>query len=149
MKRHFSFFVLFLVLPILLISCGEDEGVTTDAFLGQWRIASARLSNALEQFSPDEETVLWAFETNGNYSGNTTVNQFSGRYQLDGSNTLTILEFQTTEVADTQFATAFYAAVTEAIVPNTTFAQFGYAFSGNTLTLTFGDGGRLILERLE
>lgn len=148
MKHLSSFFVLCLFLQTLLTSCGEDDGVTTNAFIGQWRITSARLSNALEQFAPDEETIRWVFETNENYSGNTTVNQFSGRYRLDGSNTLTLLEFQTTEVADTQFATAFYAAISEAIVPETTFAQLGYSFTGNTLTLTFGDGGRLVLERL-
>ena len=149
MKRLTPFLLLCLSIQTLLISCGEDDGVTANAFLGQWRVTSARLSNALEQFSPDEETILWDFETNENYSGNTTVNQFSGRYRLDGSNTLTLLEFQTTEVADTQFATAFYAAISEAIVPDTTFAQLGYDFSGNTLTLTFGDGGRLVLERLQ
>ena len=148
MKRFPAFVILCLSLQAAIISCSEDDGVAQNAFIGQWRVTSAQLSNALEQFSPDEETIRWVFETNESYTGNTTVNQFSGRYRLDGSNTLTLLEFQTTEVADTQFATAFYSAISEAIVPETTFAQLGYSFTENTLTLTFGDGGRLVLERL-
>ena len=99
----------------------------------------------LTQFPPADEAILISFNEGGEFTGETTVNQFSGRYNLDGS-TLTMLEFTTTEVADTQFAAAFYNAIAEAQVPNETFAQFGYSFDSLNLILVFGNSGRMVLE---
>ena len=149
MKRSIVLVLCCTLLQTIMSSCSEDGNPAQDTLVGQWRLTSVQVSNATSnQFATEEETIRWVFEINGDYIGNTTVNQFSGRYRLDASNTVTLLEFQTTEVADTQLGNAFYAAITEAIVSDTTFAQLRYTLTGNTLTLTFGDGGRLVLERL-
>ncbi len=149
MKHFLLIVVCCITLQSILNSCSEDNAGASNAFVGQWRIASVQVSEAtLNQLSPAEETISITFDADGRYSGSTSVNQFDGRYRLDGTDTLTLLEFTTTEVADTQFATAFYAAIEAAIVPDNTFAQLGYVFEGNTVLLTFGSGGQMVWEIL-
>jgi len=150
MKRVAVFVIVCFFLQGMITSCSEDNDPAENNLIGQWRITSVQVSSAsLTQFSPESETIRIVFDENGEYSGNTTVNEFSGRYQIDGINTLTLLEFVTTEVSDTQFATAFYGAISEAILPDATFAQLGFSFDGGMLTLTFGNGGQMILENLQ
>lgn len=127
-------------------SCSESDDAAASLIAGSWRVASIKVSNAtLEQLAPNNEDITFDFSDNAAYTGSTSVNQFNGTYEIE-SNTLTLLSFATTEIADTQLGTAFYAAITDAIVPNTTFAQFGFAFDNGDLVLTFGDGGRMVLE---
>ncbi len=141
--------VFCVVVQPMLNSCSEDDSIASNVFVGEWRITSIQVSEAtLNQLSPTEETISITFNADGSYSGNTSVNAFGGRYRLDGTNTLTLLEFMTTEVADTQFATAFYAAIEAAIVSDSTFAQLSYVFEGNTVRLTFGAEGEMVGERL-
>lgn len=144
MKRTLQF--LMLLYCLILVSCSDSDDTADSPIAGNWRIASIKVSNAtLIQTAPSEENITVDFQSGGNYTGNTTVNQFEGTFETENT-TLTLLSFSTTEVADTQFGTAFYAAITEAQVPNTTFAQFAFQFDSGDLILTFGDGGEMVLE---
>ncbi|MGD1944925.1 MAG: META domain-containing protein [Croceivirga sp.] len=141
-------FALFIVVSLFgYQSCNtEDEGPNNNAVLGTWRIIEVQVSQQqLAQFSPSDEDIVFMFTSEGNFSGSTSVNQFNGRYELDGT-TLTMLEFTTTEVADTPFAISFYDAIAEAQVPDETFAQFGFSFESQNLILVFGNSGRMVLE---
>ena len=131
---------------LLIVSCSSSDDTADSPIVGNWRISSIKVSNAtLNQLSPDNEDITMDFGSS-DFMGSTSVNQFSGTYEIENT-TLTMLSFVTTEVADTQFGTAFYAAITAAQVPNTTFAQFGFSFDSGDLILTFGDGGQMILEQ--
>lgn len=129
-------------------SCNsDDDGSGDNPVFGTWRITEVQVSQQqLTQFAPADEDILISFNEGGNFTGETSVNQLSGRYDLDGT-TLTMLEFTTTEVADTPFAAAFYNAIAASQVPNETFAQFGYSFESLNLILVFGNSGRMILEK--
>ncbi|MDT0606080.1 META domain-containing protein [Croceitalea rosinachiae] len=135
-----------LTLTIISSCSNSDDSPGESPVTGNWRVATIKVSNAtLGQLAPDNENITIDFGSNGEFSGSTSVNQFSGTYETV-SNSLTMLSFTTTEVADTQFGTAFYEAITNAQVPNTTFAQFGFTFDSGELILTFGDGGQMVLE---
>lgn len=146
MKRALCILILTTVL-IANQSCSSDDGASNESPVnGTWRVTEVQVSQQqLTQFTPSDENVLLTFTNTDTFSGQTMVNQFSGRYELDGS-TMTMLEFSTTSAADTQFAGAFYNAISEAQVPNETFAQFGYGFENQNLVLIFGNSGRMILE---
>lgn len=129
------------------IACSDSDDSNDNPISGKWRITSIKVSQeTLAQLSPTDENIVIAFNAGSSFSGNTSSNQFSGRYELDGS-TITMLEFTTTEAGDTQFGMAFYDAITAAQVPNQTFAQFGYSFDGQDLILVFGNSGEMILEK--
>ena len=129
-------------------SCSDsDDNSMNNPLMGSWRITAIQVSQQqLELFAPENEDIIISFDSGNDFTGQTTVNQFSGRYELDG-NTMTMLEFSSTSAADTQFAGAFYNAITEAQVPNETFAQFGYSFDSQDLILVFGNSGRMTLEK--
>lgn len=136
-----------VTLCLLIVNCDSSDDTTDNPLSGQWRIVTIKVSDeTLAQRSPSEERILITFAGDGDFSGNTSGNQFSGRYELDGS-TLTLLEFTTTEVADTTFGNTFYEAITAAIVPDRTFAQFGFSFDSQDLILIFGNSGEMSLER--
>jgi len=140
-----------LLLTTFLIglqSCSTDDDENTDnPVSGTWRITEIQVSQQqLNQLSPSEEVISMTFNEDDSFTGETMVNQFGGRYELDGG-TLTMLEFSTTSAADTQFAAAFYNAITEAQVPDERFAQFGYSFDSLDLILVFGNSGRMVLEK--
>lgn len=145
--RRTLFTLLFLMSSTLFLSCDDNDNPgIEDPILGTWRILTITVSQQqLPQQSPPEENITITFGSDSNFSGSTSVNQFSGRYELDDA-TVTMLEFSTTEVADTQFATAFYDAISEAIVPNSTMAPFDYSFDGQNMILVFGNSGQMVLE---
>ncbi len=147
MKRTL-FLWLLMGLVLSIGSCSDsDDGSQDNPISGTWRITEIQVSQQqLTQFSPTDEIIAISFAADGNFTGETSANQFQGRYELDGG-TLTMLEFSTTEVADTQYAAAFYNAIAEAQVPNETFAQFGYSFDSLDLVLVFGNSGRMVLEK--
>jgi len=130
-----------------LLSCSDSDDSSSEAPLaGNWRVVSIKVSNAtLVQQAPDNEDIVINFSANGEFTGSTSVNQFSGTYETI-SDSMTMLSFQTTEVADTRLGTAFYTSITNAQVPNTTFAQFGFTFDSGNLILFYGDGGEMVLE---
>ncbi len=141
--------ILFVTsLSLILASCSDsDDSSDANPVSGSWRVTSIQVSQQqLTQFAPSDEDIILTFNLGTDFSGETSVNQFGGRYELDGS-TLTMLEFSTTEVADTQFAGAFYEAIAEAQVPNETFAQFGYNFDSLDLIMVFGNSGQMTLEQ--
>ncbi len=147
MIRISKYIFSWVTLCLLVVNCDSSDDTTNNPLSGQWRIVSIKVSEeTLTQRSPSEERILITFATDGNFSGNTSVNQFSGRYELEGA-TVTLLEFTTTEVADTTFGTAFYEAITTAIVPDQTFAQFGFSFESQDLILIFGNSGEMVLEQ--
>ena len=126
-------------------STDKDESSTNPVF-GTWRVVQVQISNeAIPQTTPEDENISLSFIEGGSFTGRTSVNQLSGRYELNDS-TLTMLEFTTTEAADTAFAAVFYNAIAEAQVPNETFAPFDYRLSGSNLILAFGDSGQMVLE---
>ncbi|NQZ43098.1 MAG: META domain-containing protein [Flavobacteriaceae bacterium] len=145
--RTLRFFLMSAVLLATAAACSDsDDGTTADPLSGTWRITQIQVSQQqLVQIAPSNENILITFESGGTFNGQTSVNQFSGRYELNGT-TLTMLEFTTTEVADTQFATAFYNAIAEAQVPDQTFAQFGFSFDNQDLIMVFGNSGSMTLE---
>ena len=145
MIRFSRYFFCLVTLGLLLVSCNSSDDTSENPLLGQWRIITIKVSEeTLTQRSPDQEQILITFNEDGNFSGSTSVNQFSGRYELENT-TLTLLEFTTTEALDTTFGTAFYDAITEAIVPDRTFAQFGFSFDSQDLILVFGNSGEMML----
>jgi len=136
-----------ILILLLLASCNEDEAPAQTPVEGTWRITAIKVSNAsLRQLTPDNEILTIDFQADGTFTGSTSVNQFSGTYRLENT-TLTMMSFTTTEVADTTFGTAFYAAITEAQVPDRTFAQFSFLLESGDLLMTFGDGGEFVLEQ--
>jgi len=147
MKRIFKAPVFVILFLGILISCSDSDDSSSEASLaGNWRVVSIKVSNAtLVQQAPDNEDIVINFSANGDFTGSTSVNQFSGTYETI-SDTMTMLSFQTTEVADTRLGTAFYTSITNAQVPNTTFAQFGFSFDSGNLILFYGDGGEMVLE---
>ena len=145
MSRISKYIFGWVALCLLIINCDSSDDTTDSPLSGQWRIVTIKVSDeTLTQRSPSEERILITFAEDGNFSGNTTTNQFSGRYEVEGP-TLTLLEFTTTEVADTTFGTTFYEAITAAIVPDRTFAQFGFSFDSQNLILIFGNSGEMVL----
>lgn len=148
MKRTLCILLVMGITIGIAISCSDsDDNSMDNPLMGSWRITAIQVSQQqLELFAPDNEDIIISFDSSNEFTGQTTVNQFSGRYELDGS-TMTMLEFSTTSAADTQFAGAFYNAITEAQVPNETFAQFGYSFDSLDLILVFGNSGRMTLEK--
>lgn len=146
MKRTL-FIGLLLSFLICTMACGDSDDSNDNPISGEWRITSIKVSQeTLAQRSPEEELILVTFNSGGSFTGSTSSNQFSGRYEVDG-NTITMLEFTTTEAGDTQYGLAFYEAITAAQVPNQTFAQFGYSLNGTDLILVFGNSGEMILEK--
>ena len=147
MKRIFKVPVFVILFLGILISCSDSDDSSSEASLaGNWRVVSIKVSNAtLVQQAPDNEDIVINFSANGDFTGSTSVNQFSGTYETI-SDTMTMLSFQTTEVADTRLGTAFYTSITNAQVPNTTFAQFGFSFDSGNLILFYGDGGEMVLQ---
>lgn len=134
------------IMLLVFVSCSEDEAPVQTPVGGNWRITEIKVSNAiLTQRTLDNERVTLNFEDDGTFTGSTSVNQFSGTYEVENT-TLTMLSFSSTEVLDTNFGAAFFAAITEAQVPNTTFAQFAFQLDSGNLLLSFGDGGQMILE---
>ena len=128
-------------------SCSSDDGSSNEnPVSGTWRLVEVQVSQQqLTQFAPADEDIVITFNLGSDFNGSTSVNQFSGRYELNGT-TLTMLEFTTTEVADTLFAAAFYSAIAEAQVANAEFAQFGYSFESQNLVLVFGNSGQMVFE---
>lgn len=148
MKRTPIKLIALLALFCMVVSCSDTENdiQNENPLFGTWRISAVKVSDAtLTQQAPNGENILISFEEGGAFNGNTSSNTFEGRYELQG-NTLTMTEFTSTEVADTPFAGAFYDAITEAIVPNTTYAQFGYSFEGSTMDFIFGSEGFMTLQ---
>lgn len=147
MKRTLNVFVFTVLTLGILNSCSDsDDSPAESPVAGNWIVVSIKVSNAtLVQLAPDNEDIIIDFGANGQFSGNTSVNQFSGTYETN-SDTLTMLSFETTEVADTRLGTAFYTSITSAQVPDATFAQFGFSFDSGNLILFFGDGGEMVLE---
>ncbi len=146
MIRFSKYLFSIVAICFLFVSCDSSDDGVDSPLLGQWRIVTIKVSEeTLTQRTPSEERILITFTEDGNFSGNTSVNQFGGRYELAGS-TVTLLEFTTTEVLDTTFGTTFYEAITAAIVPNRTFAQFGFSFDSQDLVLVFGNSGEMLLE---
>jgi len=139
--------VLWTTLLFGIASCSTDnEGSSENPVLGTWRVIEVQVSQEqLPQLAPPDEDILMTFNSGTDFTGETSVNQFGGRYELD-ENTLTMLEFSTTEIADTLFGNTFYEAIAEAQVPGETFAQFGYSFDSQDLILVFGNSGRMVLE---
>ena len=149
--RRTLFTLLFLGITCLWISCDNSDDTTTQdsPVVGNWRITAIQVSQQeLTQFSPADEVINIELLPAGTFSGATSANQFSGRYELNGT-TLTMLEFTTTEAADTPFAGAFYDAIIEAQIPMETFAQFSFSFENQDLILVFGNSGQMTLEALE
>ena len=147
MRRTLCLFLATTLIFICTSCTNSDDNDTSSPVMGTWRVTQVQVSQQqLTQFAPSNEDITISFTSGTNFSGATTVNQFSGRYELDGS-TMTMLEFMTTEVADTQFGGSFYEAIAAAQVPNETFAQFGYSFDNLDLILVFGNSGQMILER--
>ena len=148
MRRTLNSLLALALLSTLALSCSDsdDDATNNSPVLGTWRVLEVLVSDqTLTQRSPSDETISVTFEAGGNFTGNTSVNSFDGRYELNQS-TLTMLEFTTTEVADTPFAGVFYEAIAEAIVPNSTQAQFGFSFENQNLILVFGNSGQMVLE---
>ena len=147
MKRTLKVIVFVALIIGTIISCSDSDDSSSESPLnGNWRVVSIKVSNAtLAQQAPDNEDIVINFSADGEFTGSTSVNQFSGTYETI-SDSLTMLSFETTEVADTRLGTAFYTSITNAQVPNTTFAQFGFAFDSGNLILFFGDGGEMVLE---
>lgn len=140
----------FLALTVIaFISCSSDadDNGQNSVLLGSWQVTSIKVSSEhLVQQPPNGEVLTISFQGNGEFSGNTANNVFGGRYEIKGM-TMTMLEFTTTEVADTPFAGVFYEAITAAIVDGTTRAQFDLELSSeNQLTFSFGDSGSMTLE---
>ncbi|UJH68910.1 META domain-containing protein [Allomuricauda sp. SCSIO 65647] len=132
---------------LLGVRCDDSDDSQNNAVTGNWRVMSVILSGQSIGFqTPDAEVISIVFESSGDYSGTTTANTFGGNYELTGS-TLTLTSFTTTEVADTPFAGAFYNAISEAIVPNTTYAEFDFSVAADTLMLGFADSGTMRLQR--
>ena len=146
--RRTLFMLLVMSLSIGITSCdSSDDNASDNPVSGSWRITAIQVSQQqLTQFSPSDESIVITFNSGTDFTGETSANQFGGRYELDG-NTLTMLEFFTTEVADTQYGRAFYESISEARVPNETFAQFGYSFDSQDLILVFGNSGEMTLEK--
>lgn len=148
MRRIKNHFLMTLMLLGVLASCvnsNDDVGPNNPLF-ATWRLSAVKVSDAtLTQQAPNDEDILITLEDDGTFSGSTSANTFQGRYELQG-NTLTMTEFSSTEVADTPFAGAFYESITEAQVPDTTYAQFGYSFEGTMMTLIFGSEGFMTLQ---
>lgn len=148
MRRTLKYLLIFTMILTAVVSCSDsdDEDNANSPVVGTWRITEVQVSNqTLNQRSPEDETISITFEAGTDYSGSTSSNTFDGRYEVDQT-TLTLLEFTTTEVADTPFAGVFYEAIEEAIVPNTTYAQFALSFESQNLLLVFGNSGQMILE---
>jgi hypothetical protein len=148
MKRTLNYFLILTAVVAVAVSCNDsDDGANDDsAVLGTWRIIEVKISDqALTQRSPNDEIITITFENGGSYEGSTSANTFSGRYEVNGA-TLTLLEFETTEAADTAFAGVFYGAIEEAIVPSSTQAQFGFSFDSRDMILVFGSQGEMLLE---
>ncbi len=147
MKKALGILFVIVLFQSVILSCSNSDDNGESPINGSWRISSIKISSAiLNQQASANENILIDFQSNGDFDGSTSVNQFGGRFETE-STTLTMLEFTTTEVVDTQFGTAFYAAITAAQVPNTTFAQFGFSFDSGDLILSFGNGGEMLLER--
>ncbi len=139
-------FTLWVTVLLFGLSCDSSDDTVDNPVSGTWRIVTIQVSQQnLALFTPPDERIVISFNSDGNFSGSTSVNQFSGRYELNNT-TLTMLEFTTTEVADTVFGTAFYQSITAAQVPNTTTAQFGFSFENQDLQLVFGNSGQMVLE---
>ncbi|MEN1783543.1 MAG: lipocalin family protein [Bacteroidota bacterium] len=142
---------LLMILFLTALACSNDDNndndTPQDLLLGTWNIMSIQVSEGEPtRFKPSDETVQITFGENGIFKGSTTVNQFNGNYNIT-SDTLTMTVFTTTEVGDTTYGNAFYAAITAAQIPNETFAPFKFSLGDGQLTLTFGDSGQMILEQ--
>jgi hypothetical protein len=148
MRRTLFILLVTSITLCMTTSCSNSDDDSMDnPILGSWRVTAIQVSQQqLELFAPSDEDITISFNSGDDFAGATMVNQFGGRYELDGS-TMTMLEFSTTSAADTQFGGAFYNAITEAQVPNETFAQFGYSFDSQDLVLVFGNSGRMTLEK--
>ena len=145
MKKLIS--TIWVLSLLFTLACDNSDDPIDNPVAGTWRIVSIQVSqDALALLTPPDERITIAFEADGTFTGTTSVNQFSGRYEFENV-TLTMLEFATTEVADTTFGNAFYQSITAAQVPNTTTAQFGVSFENQDLQLVFGNSGLMILER--
>ena len=148
MRQTLNYFLTTFLLLAVCIACdnSSDDSQPNNPLFATWRISAVKVSDAtLTQQAPNGEDILISFEEDGTFSGTTSANSFQGRYELQG-NTLTMTEFFSTEVADTPFAGAFYESITEAQVPDTTYAQFGYSFEGNVMTVIFGSEGFMTLQ---
>ena len=148
MPRTLKHLLILMLSVTTVFSCSSsDDGSSgNSAILGTWRVLEVTISEqTLTQRTPNDETLTITFENDGTFSGSTSANTFSGRYQVNNM-TLTMLEFTTTEAADTTFGGAFYGAIEAAIAPNTTEALFGFSFDGQNLILIFGDQGQMVLE---
>jgi hypothetical protein len=130
------------------VSCSDsDNDAEASPVSGSWRVEEVKISDGtLTQRAPNDEDIIITFEEGGAFTGSTSANTFGGRYEIEGT-TLTMTEFTTTEVADTPFAGVFFDAISEAIVPNTTYAQFGFSFESQDLILIFGNSGEMVLEK--
>ncbi|WP_343487045.1 META domain-containing protein [Allomuricauda sp. d1] len=149
-KRLIGLFSLFVVV-LCFISCSTDADEienNSNALSGSWQVMTVQVSSdEFTQEAPNGEVIEITFANDGRFTGSTSNNTFGGRYELDGM-VLTMLEFTTTEVADTPYAGIFYDAIEAAILPGTTRAQFDFELSeAGTLTLRFSDSGVMALQR--
>ncbi len=150
MRRTLKKLLILTFISCAISACSDSDNEETPVdspVSGTWRVTSVKVSqSALTLPAPNGENILISFENDGTFSGSTGANTFNGRYELVGENTLAMLEFTSTEVADTSFAGIFYDAIEAAILPNSTTAQFGYSFDGNVMTLVFGAEGLMTLQ---
>ncbi len=132
---------------LLGVRCDDSDDSQNNFVTGNWRIMSVSLSGQSTGLqTPDAEIISISFQNSERYSGTTSANTFGGNYELTGG-ILTLTSFTTTEVADTPFAGAFYEAISAAIVPNTTYAEFDFSVAADTLMLNFSDSGVMRLQR--
>lgn len=142
--------ILLLTVAASLSSCNNSDDVSSDNSLisGTWRVLEVKITDqAQTQRSPNEEIITIRFNEGESFTGSTSVNSFNGRYQTNQS-TLSMLEFSTTEVADTSFAGAFYNAISAAIVSGSTQASFQFRLDSEDLILVFGAQGEMRLQRM-
>ena len=148
MKKALEYLFACTIVISANIACSDSENeAQASPVLGSWRVQEVKISDeTLTQRAPSDEDIVITFEEGGSFTGSTSANTFGGRYELEGT-TLTMTGFSSTEVADTPFAGVFFDAVAEAIVPNTTYAQFGFTFDSQDMVLVFGNAGQMVLER--
>lgn len=147
MKKVFKIVLICAMVVFANMSCSDSENEPqASPVLGSWRVEEVKISDeTLTQRAPSDEDIIITFEEGGSFTGTTSANTFGGRFELEGT-TLTMTEFSSTEVADTPFAGVFFDAVAEAIVPNTTYAQFGFSFESQDMVLIFGNSGQMKLQ---
>lgn len=147
--------ILILTSFILIASCEkEDSKEIKNSFSGNWKLTSfvnqSTNSIQLESDFINSNEITISFGKELDFSGNTVLNNFSGKYSIKTENNdLIFLTFSTTEVNESEWGNLFYQSLNLKYNQQTKNWEYIYEIENNELKIFYSEQEYMSFEKLE